>query len=564
MQSFIFLFRLKAKLVFRMVFDSRPEKILNIVVAIIVLFCFTGSSFWFFRTIFSYLSKMPDFGLLLMDRILSLGLLAFSLMLVISNLITSIATFYRSRETSFLNTLPVSTKAIFIVKFVDNLFYSSWGVLLLGIPLAIAYGVVRKFTITNYLYTLFFILPVFILIPAFIGSGLSLLIAQLTRRFRLRTIVLASTGGLLLFVMLFVKLSAPSTFMINVAYDYRALGYYVERLSTVSFPFSPNFWFLESMRSFAEGTFSLSLIYSLALVSTALMLGRFCLRLADKLYYPSWLIMAELTRKSKVKRVQRNYKKRSFSLKNLFPTDIWAISAKDAKLFFRDANQWAQFSILLTLLLLYLVNLRRFSIQTEEQVWHTIIAFLNFGFSGYILATLCVRFVFPSISLEGKSFWAIGSSPLSTVNFFWEKFWWAFIVFFILAEFQAVISCTMLRLSGFMMFLTLGGILIMSITLTSLSVGMGAIYPRFHESNPGKIASSVGGMLTIILSLIYVGSMVIILAWPAHGYALYLLRGRPFPEKAILISSMLVILLNLFTIYLPIKIGTTALKRHEF
>ncbi len=73
------------------------EVVTKILVGLFVVSCFfTGSLFFFYR-IFSYLGGLRDIGFLLMNKLVSLGFLAIFMMLVISNIVTSISTLYRSR-----------------------------------------------------------------------------------------------------------------------------------------------------------------------------------------------------------------------------------------------------------------------------------------------------------------------------------------------------------------------------------------------------------------------------------------------------------------------------------
>ena len=237
---------------------------------------------------------------------------------------------------------------------------------------------------------------------------------------------------------------------------------------------------------------------------------------------------------------------------------------KDIKLFIRDPNQWSQFAVLLVLLAVYLANLRFVPSRVESLLWQTIISFVNFGFSGYILATLSVRFVYPAISMEGKSFWSIMSSPLSVKSLFWEKFIIAFIVFFILAEIVAVISNAILSQSTQMIILTAVGILLMSISLVSLNVGLGILFPNFEELNPMRIASSGGGMIAALLSLIYVAVVVVIIALPTYRYASYLALGDTFSNWEIFGSVVALIVVNTAATVIPLKLGLKSVAKREF
>ena len=115
------------------------------------------------------------------------------------------------------------------------------------------------------------------------------------------------------------------------------------------------------------------------------------------------------------------------------------------------------------------------------------------------------------------------------------------------------------------MALTFISVLLMSVSLTSLSVGMGAVYPRFDEKNPGKIASSAGGMLTTILSLAYVGFMVVIAALPAHRYTLHRMDPTiPFPSFEITLALSLMLILNLTTTIAPLRLGLLSMRKRDF
>jgi len=100
----------------------------------------------------------------------------------------------------------------------------------------------------------------------------------------------------------------------------------------------------------------------------------------------------------------------------------------------------------------------------------------------------------------------------------------------------------------------------MGAALTGLAIGMGALMPDFRDESPMRIASTPGGVLTVVISLVYVGLMVAILAWPARGYFIYLIGEGPFPADKILQSLALVIGLNVLTFVLPLRLGRQAIQ----
>ncbi|MCP4584045.1 MAG: hypothetical protein GY839_20730 [candidate division Zixibacteria bacterium] len=545
--------------------ESDLEHKLRIYTGAFVMILFFSGSLYFFHYIFDYLSSLQDIGYLLIDKIMSIGFLAIFIMLVISNIITSISTLFRSEETAFYFSTPLSHLKVFAIRFVDNIIYSTWGVLLLGIPIIIAYGLTRDFRWWDYLFEIVFILVPFTIIPACIGVGLTIVMNLLSQRIRPRVIFLTLIIIAVFAAILYLKLGQPSTLAHNVFADWRILNRFLGSLAATSFPFSPSFWISETLKSLAGEMNRNFGIYMLALISTTTVMLRFVFVLARNFYYQSWQASVGLSATAPSKISKSWNLPRFFHLPHWLPNDFRSVLAKDLKLFIREPAQWGQFAVLLVLLIIYLVNLKHFPTNVNEKFWRTVISFANFAFTGFILATLSVRFVFPNISLEGKAFWAITSSPMSIRRLFWEKFWLAFFIFVIIAEILGFISNMMLGLKGYMMILSFLSIMLMSVSLTSLSVGMGALFPRFEESNPGRIASSMGGMITTVLSLVYVGLMVIILALPTYHYSAYIIDGlAQFPKREFLIAGILILVLNLTTTIIPIKIGLKSLSSRDF
>lgn len=545
--------------------NLNAEKIVKILVGFFVASCFFAGSFYFFYRIFSYLGNLQDIGVLLMNKLVSLGFLAIFVMLIISNIVTSISTLYRSPETAFLLSTPVSHRQVFTVKFIDNIFYSTWAVFLLGLPLVFAYGIVRNFALWEYLFEVFCVLVPFVIIPACIGVIFSGGMFLASSRISPRVLMISMSSIVALVVVLYFKLGQPSSLAFNVISDWRVLNRYIGSIGVTSFPFLPSFWVSESLRTLAERGRTSLFVYMLAIVSTTLMALNIIFNLARKYYYSSWLASAEHHGTHQRKSVARKKTSRFFRLPDWLPSDFRAVLSKDLKLFIREPAQWAQFTVLLVLLIIYLINLKYFPTNVEDSYWKTLIGFANFAFSGFILATLSVRFVFPTISLEGRAFWAIKSSPMPLKRVFWEKFWSAFLIFFLISEVLAFVSNVMLGLKGILMLLTFFSVLLMSVSLTSLSVGFGAAFPRFEERNPGKIASSMGGMLATIISLIYVGLMVAVAALPANRYTLYKMYPElPFPRFEVALSVGIMLILNLTAIVVPLKLGISSMKNRDY
>src|SRR5512135_236744 len=92
--------------------------------------------------VLSYFRTIEGLGDLLALRLLSMVLLTFFSLLLFSNVVTSLSTFYLSGELDILHAAPIRTGSIYRAKFAETLVDSSWMTLIYGLPVFAAYGAV--------------------------------------------------------------------------------------------------------------------------------------------------------------------------------------------------------------------------------------------------------------------------------------------------------------------------------------------------------------------------------------------------------------------------------------
>jgi len=179
--------------------------------------------------------------------------------------------------------------------------------------------------------------------------------------------------------------------------------------------------------------------------------------------------------------------------------------------------------MLFGLLAAYIFNLRHFSQQLGNPFWTHLVAYLNLGACSLNLATLTTRFVYPQFSLEGKRLWVVGMAPLGLVKVVSTKYWLANVTSLAVTLGLITLSCHMLEMPfGRTLYFGMA-VTVMTLTLTGLAVGLGALYPNFKEENPSKIVSGFGGTFCLVLSFVYILGSVVLLAlatpWarPASG-----------------------------------------------
>jgi ABC-2 type transport system permease protein len=157
--------------------------------------------------------------------------------------------------------------------------------------------------------------------------------------------------------------------------------------------------------------------------------------------------------------------------------------------------------------------------------------------AGLVMATVAVRFVFPSVSVEGLSFWIIRASPISMRDFLWSKFWTGLIPVLLLTELVTVAANEFLGVDPFLKWLAAGAVVMMSFALVGLATGMGARYPRFG-ADPAEVSGSFGGVAFMIQAVLFIIVMIALLGWPSSMFAFRQLRGlSPSPLEALLMGA---------------------------
>src|ERR1017187_263544 len=140
MPQFILILNVKAGAFIKNVTDFRLQSVLKNLSSVLIFGGVALGVFLLSRAATGYLLQQAHIGLFLFHRFLSMLLYVFFITVNLGNMIVCYATLYKSEEVTFLMGLPVPHVTIFAVKFIDNFFYSSSTLLLLGLALLLGYG----------------------------------------------------------------------------------------------------------------------------------------------------------------------------------------------------------------------------------------------------------------------------------------------------------------------------------------------------------------------------------------------------------------------------------------
>jgi ABC-2 type transport system permease protein len=248
---------------------------------------------------------------------------------------------------------------------------------------------------------------------------------------------------------------------------------------------------------------------------------------------------------------------------------VRAVVLKDFRTFLRDTNQWPQLFLICALITIYIYNFSVLPLEKSPMptfYLENLLSFINLGLAAFVISAVAVRFTFPSISLEGKSFWILRSSPLEMRRLLWSKFWISFFFLLIPAEILIITTDILMNATDFMIWLSAITIGCMTFGITSLGIGLGTYFPRFKVENVSQIATGFGGMIYMITTVSFVGLVVILEARPVYLFFMSKLRSIPLTggeltEIVVLLSLALIV--NVLAFILPMKCGLKKLASLE-
>ncbi len=522
---------------------------------------FWGACFLLFVRVLDYFQTIGDFGPLLTQRLLLLLLSSFFLILLISNTVAALTTFYLAEEVTLFLAAPLSFRRLHHARFVETLIQSSWMVLLFGLPAFLAYGLVYDAGPLFYAGSVAMMIP-FLVIPAAIGVLLTTGLVLIFPARRARDALLVGIGLLVGAAFLGARLLRPE----RLADPSGLVGFtaFLVGLDEPS-PYLPTTWassvLIPLLRVEAgEPWFHLALLYS-----TAAMLFLVSAAVVERSFVKAWSAAQQ-------GRVHGGERERALSrwlrlLARPLPHTPALLFVKDVTIFLRDASQWSQLILLLVLVVIYVYNFSALPIgdgTALATVLRDVAALCNLGLAAFVTTAVAVRFVYPMVSLEGRSWWILRSAPVPLERIWWSKFWIGFVP---LAGFGLVlvgITNHLLGVPGPLSAIFVATLLPMIAAIVSMGLAFGAVYPRLDTQNAAHIATGFGAIVYMVTSLGFIAVVVALEAWPVsrlfwRSSALLPFETRHAVLATVLFVATMVVLVATFVV--ARRVGLRALRR---
>jgi ABC-2 type transport system permease protein len=531
----------------------------------VTILVIVGGLFWLgvfgvLYKILKYLRGVEELGALIPSKILGILLLSFVSILILSNVITALSSFFLAKDLDLLVSAPVDWLRIYLAKLGETLLHSSWMVALMIVPILTAYGVVYHGGVLFVLYSVIVILPMLVL-PAVVGSAVTLILVNVfpARRTRdLLSIVALGAAGVLILLFRMIRpeqLARPEGF--------RNLLDFIMLLRTPTSPFLPSEWAANAIMGFLRRELDpLPLLLLWTSAAGFVTLGAI---LHGQLYATGF---------TKAQEGAERFIRGSFwrwtvgGLLHPLPVAKREFVLKDIKLFFRDTTQWSQLILLAVLVVVYLFNIQALPLHRGESVgffYVTLVSFLNLGLAGFVLASIAARFIFPAVSLEGRQMWLLRSSPLDLRALLWSKYWVGTIPLLAMALILTGLTDLALKVTPFMFILSLATIFALTLAISALALGFGALYPQFETENAAQIPTSFGGLVFMMTTIVLLATVIFFLWQAVYVYVRSVYEGRPVVVSGwMLMWFAAAALVCAAATAIPLRIGLRRMESFEF
>lgn len=482
------------------------------------------------------------------------------LMIFLSASVSAIGALFLSKDLDITLSAPLSPSEFLVGKTVDVGISVSWMVCVFMIPALLAFGSFYNGD-TLFMVGAPILCALFLALAVSLGMITAIIFAAILPSEKGRPVLIAlfllSLGVFLALLNGFSE-GAPlaDTDHMKILHQATALG---------SNPWLPSTHCARALTGLLRRDYLVPLLTLFECVGALSILG-LCMRLAHERLYER-----ALSRTGRVSGILKIHSRSAHRLaKLLFPFSssvTRAIMTKEYKVFSRDLTHTVQLSLLLGITFVYLYNYQLVqgpSRMSDEAlaVWRIFLLLSNIALGSLVITSICSRFVFPSVSLEGTSFWLIQASPISLKDLLKAKF----------KSWLLPVSCIggVIFVSGAMalnaevplVVASCAAGIILCHGLVGLGIGFGALFSQFEWEHSTQLSTSLGNFVFMITCMMFLAFNMVPLGLMFGTYML-------FPEAVSSDNLTLVVLgggllstyiLNKLVVWWALSAGARALR----
>ncbi|HEX8616977.1 MAG TPA: hypothetical protein VF911_05245 [Thermoanaerobaculia bacterium] len=481
----------------------------SIVLAIVAAFLW--ADYALFARLYAAMTRVeaetPFFALGLLRNLLSLVFLVASVILFSSSMTAAIGAFFTDLDLDLYHSAPRSKLRIALSRWLKTLAQASAVVFLFLIPLVVSFA--RHYDKTLLFQAVVLLnLALLLTIPVSLASLIILLLVRWFPVQRVHQIVATLAVIVLTLIVVAFRMSRPERF-----FDEISTGDVTEVLRSIELPamsIYPSTAIADLMT-----TADAPLLAPRIVLTAALLFAAFVL-VARASYFAAFVRAREsmapmaLGARQATQLLDRLLARADPPLR--------AMLAKEVRTITRDVAQWSQVFLMAALLFIYLYNIRMLPLGGDARA--TLVAYANLGMAGFVIAAICLRFAYPSVSSEGKAFWMLQTAPISYRQFLRVKVLVYAAPLTLLSLMLTAFANVLLDANRVVWTFTLIGASLLAVTLVSLGIGLGALSPQFNIENPLQVGLSLGGFAYMAVAMAYVGTRMVLMARPVMRYFL--------------------------------------------
>ena len=473
----------------------------------------------------STLSTLRDAKRLLpgmaIDPTLPLGVMlaALSLMIFLSAAVSAIGSLFLSKDLDLIHATPISTGEFLFAKICEVGLSVSWMACIFALPCLLALGSFYNAPLI-YMLTAPLLCLGFFAVAVALGVFTAILFASL----------IPSGRGRPVFMILFMLALGIFLAFMNGALWSLPEGdtdplHHLKRFTSVALnPWLPTTHCAHAMTALIRGEYMIPILTALESLGVLSLVGLLA-QVACTYLYDRGLSRTR-QRADLFKIHSRAAHKISKFLLPFSSATTRAIVTKEYKVFSRDITHTVQLVLLLGLTFLYLYNyqlLQGPSNVTPDvlAIWEIFLLLTNIALGSLVVTSICSRFVFPSVSLEGQAFWLLQAAPLSIRDMLKAK----------CRSWNLPVSAIggVIFVSGAMaldadiplvLASCIAGIIICQ-GLVGLGIGLGAFFSHFEWEHSTQISTSLGGFIFMMTSMIVLSLNMVPLGCMFGAYLLF-------------------------------------------
>lgn len=544
MKEIIHILKYKLLLVFRLERKLNISEIIKNILGSIIYIGFALGTYHFTKYLISLSLNQFKIGLFLLHEFLSIVLFIFFLSVNIGNIIVSYSTLYKSNEITFLITKPIKPINIFLIKFLDNIFYSSTTLVLILVSAFYGYANYFKMNLHEVIILFIFNFFPFIISAGSLGVIILLIILKLASKYELRKIIFITTFFYLFLTFIFFKIQSPISLVNTIMkfYPFENRNKYFTEIIPPIFQYLPNHWLTDSAYWIINNNLQKALPKILYQIVLSLFLFIITLKLGKKYYLTTFYNLSKFKKQNSL---LHELQKLLFNFsKNTFNNSITeSIVKRDLLLFVREPSQNMHLILLFTLVVIFTLSINNLHyVGYGNYLLQTIIYLSIMLFNFLLISTVSLRFIFPLLSLEGQAFWKIKSAPVSSKQLIIKKLIPHSIIIFLLSTILNIVIN--FRYDFSIVISTVIYTFFSTLALITINFGMGGLFANYKEKNPIRLASSKGASISFLLNILFILINISLLIIPFTDFFMSQKIGKEFLYSKLLFPLLLNILLS--------------------